>query len=135
MPESSNAWWLDEPDHPDAQSHKEFLDRFAVKEAPRRKPVSQAYVTMKQFGDFQEAVGKAIREVLGPIEERLKSLEESPATFKGPWRVADTPYDQRSLVVKSGCFWFARVKTKAKPGATRDWVLVAKAQKECAEDG
>jgi hypothetical protein len=133
MPESSN-WW-DDDSHPDSAAHRAFLKQHEVKEAPRRKPVSAAYVTMKQFGDFQECVGKAIREVLGPIEERLKSLEESPAEFKGPWREKDAPYPQRSLVVRGGCFWFTRVKTSAKPGDNRDWVLVAKARKECAEDG
>jgi hypothetical protein len=130
----SEQWWIDDPNHPDSAAHLAFLKQYEeVKEAPRRKPVSAAYCTMKQFGDFQEAVGKAIREVLNPIEERLKSLEEAPAEFRGPWRATDT-YPQRSLVVKSGCFWFARVKTKAKPGTSRDWVLVAKSQKECAED-
>jgi hypothetical protein len=136
---SEEAWWLS--DHPDAKSHREFLAQHEVKEAPRRaslprrKPVSQAYVTMKEFGDFQEYAAKAIREVLHPLEERIKALEEAPAEFKGPWREVDAPYAQRSLVVRSGAFWFARVKTGAKPGDNRDWVLVAKARKECAEDG
>jgi hypothetical protein len=138
---SEEAWWLS--DHPDAAAHRDFLKQHEVTEAPhraslpprRRKPVSQAYVTMKEFGDFQEYAAKAIREVLHPLEERIKALEEAPAEFKGPWREVDAPYAQRSLVVRSGAFWFARVKTGAKPGDNRDWVLVAKARKECAEDG
>jgi hypothetical protein len=126
MPESSN-WW-DDNSHPDAAAHRAFLKEHEVKEAPRRKPVSAAYVTMKEFNGFQECVGKAIREVLNPIEERLKALEEAPATFKGPWRETDTPYPQRSLVVRSGQFWFAKVKTSSVPGKNRDWTLVAKAE-------
>jgi hypothetical protein len=139
---SEEAWWLS--DHPDAEAHRAFLKEHITKEDARvgrplpprrRKPVSHAYVTMKDFNDFQEYAAKAIREVLHPLEERIKALEEAPAEFKGPWRETDAPYPQRSLVVRSGAFWFARVKTGAKPGDNRDWVLVAKARKECAEDG
>jgi hypothetical protein len=135
---SEDAWWLS--DHPDAAAHRAFLKEHEVKEAPpraslpRRKPVSQAYVTMEEFGDFQEFAAKAICEVLHPLEERIKALEEAPAEFRGPWRETEAPYPQRSLVVRGGSFWFARVKTGAKPGDNRDWVLVAKARKECAED-
>jgi hypothetical protein len=136
---SEEAWWL--TDHPDAESHRQFLAQHEVKEAPRRaslprrKAISQAYVTWKELDRYMEAAGKAVREVLNPLEERLKALEEAPAEFKGPWREKDAPYPQRSLVVRGGCFWFTRVKTSAKPGDNRDWVLVAKARKECAEDG
>jgi hypothetical protein len=139
-------WFLKE-DTDDAREHRAFLGvdkkgqplAVPTPPVPRRKRSTPAnYITKaaleRRLDAVCEDLGKWIgREVIKPFDARMKLLEESPCEFRGPWREAEAPYEYRSLVVRSGCCWFARVKTDAKPGANRDWVLVAKGKKEMAD--
>jgi hypothetical protein len=135
MPESSNAWWLDEPNHPDAAAHRDFLKQHEVKEAPRRaslprrKAANQGYISKREFDHFQEYLGKQIAEELAKRDARIKELEDRPAglQYAGVYK-PDASYPKHTGVSHQGSVWVARKDFPTKqPGEPNSgWILACK---------
>jgi hypothetical protein len=124
MPESSNAWWLDDS-HPDALAHREFLAQHEVKETarsavstPRLKP-NPEYVTRRELDDIMEALGKMTGEfVAKAVKDRM--------AWRGVWR-SGVQYSEHDVVQHGGAMHICKAPTSdAKPGSGPGWQLMFK---------
>jgi hypothetical protein len=126
MPESSNAWWLDDS-HPDALAHREFLAQHEVKEVaplaastPRRRKST----TRTTASDF-ELFGKCMRDALAPLQKRIEELESRPFKFVGVW-TQGMELVPGNICSYAGSMWHCNEATKDKPGTSAAFVLCVK---------
>jgi hypothetical protein len=128
MPESSNAWWLDEPNHPDAASHKAFLEEHMVKEDARvgrpLPPRRRKSTTRTTASDF-ELFGKCMRDALAPLQKRIEELESRPFKFVGVW-TQGMELVPGNICSYAGSMWHCNEATKDKPGTSAAFVLCVK---------
>ena len=74
-----------------------------------------------------DAVVAAVKQVVGPLQARLKALEDRPALSYGGVYEQGVTYREGTLVTRSGSLWLCLRETRATPGSDPEkWRLVVK---------
>jgi hypothetical protein len=132
--------WEPKPDSPTARDdeaeHKRFIAScakdLAVSEwtppPPPRAPSPprrSKFVTQRELGRLMERVGRAVREALEPLRQRIGELEQRE--WVGIW-TSGKSYAKNSIVSHDGSAWLAvRQYPEGKPGgANTGWRLIVK---------
>jgi hypothetical protein len=96
--------------------------------------MSDAPVTTRAFRAALTQVAKSIGELLMPLRNRIKALEQRCAeldaaierrSYQGVYD-SERTYDEHNLVTMGGNIWIARRATSDRPGTSDAWTLAVK---------
>ena len=113
-------------------------DRLAPRGMPTRSPPRRCHDRPRAFEALTRGLAPVIRNAIAQalaLEARLMALEanghRAPAAVSnvrwcGVWTEKRGAVEEGALVTVGGSLWLARTTTTARPGSSRDWVLVVK---------